>query len=200
MRNTKLAALAVTVILILGASALAQDWDRDGDDRGSSAQARNYGYQNGYHDGYSRGRDEGRENDPFDYRTPDWRQATHGYKGWMGPLSAFQSGYQQGYREGFQSGLTSLRPAFRLNDGDRDDQEREFQEVDIALGHGPAFAPSSVAREDLARGKRFNPNPRGPYDDRDHGYRREYGNKNYYKQQYTDGYRTGYQSAFGRRY
>ena len=43
----------------------------------------------------------------------------------------------------------------------------------------------SQAREDAYRNKPFNPNPRGKYDDRDHGYRREFGNKSSYKAQYT---------------
>jgi len=56
----------------------------------------------------------------------------------------------------------------------------------------------SQAREDVYKNKRFNSNPRGKYDDRDHGYRREYGDKNSYKAQYTSGYRDGYESAFRR--
>jgi hypothetical protein len=58
---------------------------------------------------------------------------------------------------------------------------------------------SSVAREDIAKGKPYNPNPRGRYDDEDHGYHREYGDKNAYKAQYANGYRAGYESVFGHR-
>src|SRR5947209_381984 len=57
---------------------------------------------------------------------------------------------------------------------------------------------STIARP--TGGKRFNPNPRGPYDDKDHGYQRVYGDKNAYKTQYTNGYRAGYQSNFNRGY
>ena len=52
----------------------------------------------------------------------------------------------------------------------------------------------------MYRNKTFNPEPRGRYDDRDHGYRREYGDKNFYRQQYTEGYRAGYQAGYDRRY
>jgi hypothetical protein len=55
---------------------------------------------------------------------------------------------------------------------------------------------AAVAREDMWRGKRFNPNPRGPYDDADHGYRRWFGNKHEYREQYSAAYREGYQSTF----
>src|ERR1700757_2262601 len=108
MQRLRMAAVAVSVVLALSAFSLAQGYDRDDYYRGGNvAQTRQYGYDNGFRDGEKKGRHEGRENDPFDYRTPDWRQATHGYKSWMGPVSAFQSGYQQGYREGFQSGFAS---------------------------------------------------------------------------------------------
>ncbi len=57
---------------------------------------------------------------------------------------------------------------------------------------------ASVAREDAARGKPYNPRPRGRYDDEDHGYSSAYGNKGAYKTQYANGYRAGYESARGR--
>ena len=60
---------------------------------------------------------------------------------------------------------------------------------------------SEVAREDIWRGKPFNPNPRGRFDDADHGYRREFGSLHEYREHYIDAYREGYQSAFrGRGY
>ena len=59
---------------------------------------------------------------------------------------------------------------------------------------------SSVAREDAARWKPYNSQPRGRYDDRDHDYRREYGSKDQYKMEYTNGYRAGYESVRRGRY
>ena len=201
--RARFATLAVAVMLVFATAALAQDRDGDRDDyyyRGDSTQARDYGYQSGYHDGYERGRHEGRENDPFDYRTPDWHQATHGYKSWMGPVNWFQNGYQEGYREGFRSGFATVRPTWRDRDGYRDgyyQRDSYYGNVGYRTGYQDG---SDMAREDLYKGKHFNPNPRGRYDDKDHGYRREYGDKNYYKQQYTNGYRAGYQAVFDRRY
>jgi len=55
---------------------------------------------------------------------------------------------------------------------------------------------AQVAREDTWRGKPFNPNPRGPYDDADHGYNRRLGDKHTYRQIYSEAYRRAYQSAF----
>jgi len=75
---------------------------------------------------------------------------------------------------------------------DRDDFRGGFHVArDFGFRDGAA-----VAREDMWRGKPFNPNPRGPYDDADHGYRREFGSKHEYREHYTQAYREGYQSAF----
>jgi hypothetical protein len=201
----RMAALAVSLVLALGAFSLAQD--RDDYYRGNIAQTRQYGYDNGYRDGQRKGR----ENDAYDYRTPDWRQASHGYKSWMGPLNAFQNGYQQGYTDGFRSGFISERPGWRGDrDGDRDDGYRNNgYRGDGFYGSGSRnrVAYDSgyqdgviMAREDQYKNKPFNPNPRARFGGRDDGYSRSYGDKNVYKAEYTDGYRAGYESAFNRRY
>lgn len=211
MRQTRMAAVAVVITLALSGFALARDDDDDyGYNRGGYQQAHQYGYNNGYRDGIDKGRHEGRENDPNDYRTPDWRQATRGYQRWMGPLNVFQDGYRDGYRDGFQSGFQSVYGRYRDRDGDRDDYPQPRYEswsgynqgyswVNIAFNFGYQDG-ASVAREDISKGKPYNPNPRGKYDDADHGYRGEYGDKSAYRAQYAGAYRSGYESAFGRRY
>lgn len=55
---------------------------------------------------------------------------------------------------------------------------------------------AQVAREDMWRGKPFNPRPRGRYDDADHGYRPEFGSIREYRQHYADAYREGYVRTF----
>jgi hypothetical protein len=203
--------LALAVTLLLSGLALAQRYGDDDDDdggyyRGSNqAQAQQYGYENGYRDGVHKGREEGRENDPFDYQTPDWRQASRGYQNWMGPEYAFQRGYRNGYHAGFQAGYENIQG--RRGNYD-DDDDRGYRGVgDWHYGRGgygynsPAYNlgyqdGSTVARQDIASHKRFNPNPRGRYDDKDHGYSREYGDKNEYRTEYAAGYRGGYQSNY----
>jgi hypothetical protein len=199
-RQLRTVAMAVSLFVALGTFTVAQDYDDY--NRGGGNQARQYGYDNGFRDGQRRGQHEGRENDPYDYHTPDWRQATHGYKNWMGPIAAFQNGYQQGYVEGFRSGFNSERAGWR-GDGDRDGDYRgnRFYGSDNRIAYNTGYQDgASVARDDMYKNKSFNPEPRGRYDDRDHGYRREYGDKNFYRSQYAEGYRAGYQSAFDRRY
>ena len=59
-----------------------------------------------------------------------------------------------------------------------------------------------AGRGDLWAGKPFNTNPRGRFDDADHGYRREFGAKHEYRERYTQAYREGYERAYnnGRNY
>jgi hypothetical protein len=202
-RTVRTAALAVTFILGLSLAGMAQhDYD-DGYYRGGDQnQARQYGYQNGYRDGVARGREEGLENDRFDYRTPDGRQSLRGYEGWMGPAGAFQRGYQEGYRLGLSSGYDAV--SNRRGDHDHDADDRGYSGL-WGYGDGRFSSPAynigyqdgaQVAREDIQNGKRFNSTPRSRYDDRDHGYRREYGSKDRYKSIYTDGYRAGYEANY----
>lgn len=226
-QRAKWVALLVVAMLAISGLALAQD--HDGDDgggyyqQGNSTQARQYGYQNGYRDGLAQGRHEGQENDPNDYRDPNWRQATRGYERWMGPANAFQQGYRDGYRNGFGAGYARVNRGY--GDGDADDGGYNGAYYPRGgygnggyypqggYGNGtyypagrygsPAYQigfqdGAQVAREDNSNRKPFNPNPRGRFDDEDHGYTSRYGSKGTYKAQYTSGYRAGYESV--RRY
>lgn len=80
---------------------------------------------------------------------------------------------------------------------DRDDSFRYGLKVarDVGFNDG-----AQVAREDMWRGKPFNPNPRGRYDDADHGYRSQFGDKHEYREAYSAAYRNGYFSVRGRGY
>lgn len=213
-RKSRMAAFAVLVALALSGLAVAQDrwgWgdgDRDDDAYrrgGNSAQAHEYGRQNGYRDGYNKGIHEGRENDPFDYRTPDWRQAGHGYKNWMGSFGQYQDGYRDAYSQGFRAGFQSVQ-GLRRGDGDGDRDDRGYRPYDPRVGGGFFGGDvardwgyrdgSDAARSDLRLGKGFNSQPRGRYDDADRGYNRSYGDKREYKERYTEAYRQGYATVW----
>jgi len=190
-RQIKLAILLVAMTLALSGLARAQ-WDDDDDyyQHGNGAQARQSGYQNGYRDGVKQGRHEGRENDPEDFRVPDAGQASRGYRDWMGPIWVYQNAYRDGYRAGFRAGYNNESRAWGDRDGDSGGPWFGNRAHQIGFQDG-----ASVAREDAARGKPYNPRPRGRYDDEDHGYSSAYGNKSTYKAQYANGYRAGYESA-----
>jgi len=48
----------------------------------------------------SKGQHEGREHDPYDYQTPDWRQATRGYQTLDGRSQLVPARNQNGYSNG----------------------------------------------------------------------------------------------------
>jgi hypothetical protein len=196
MRRIHLAACVVAVTLIVSGLALADDDDYYRG--GSPQQAHQYGYQNGYQDGVRHGQHEARENDPNDFQSRDWRNASRGYQGWMGPFPAFQDGYRDGYRQGFQQAFND-RWGRRDRDGDHFQPSAYGGERgNVAYDYGSQDG-SFAGREDSARGKQFNPNPRGS-NHADRGYVREYGDKNLYREQYSAGYRAGYQRTYGRPY
>jgi len=208
IRKVKMTALMLGLTLALSGLALAHDYDDYY--RGNPAQARQYGYDNGFRDGANRGRHEGREHDPYDYQTPDWRQATHGYRNWMGPVQFFQQGYQEGYQQGFRAGFEREdrgwsngyrygggyyeENGYRGRSGYYEDGNRVAQQWGYADG-------MEAARGDMSLGKPYNPKPRGRFGDRDRGYRREFGNKDVYKAVYSEAYHRGYDDAMrGRGY
>jgi hypothetical protein len=220
-RTVRMAAFALSVTLLLSGFALARDDDgRYYRGSGNSSQARQYGYQNGYRDGVNRGREEGRERDRNDGRDADWRQTTRGYQSWMGPVNVYRNSYRDGYHKGFREGYRSnsrgrsgrwgddRHDGYR-NDGYRNDGYYRNDSYNPGWNGGYGYGNrdaynygyqdgSSVAREDLAKRKPYNPEPRGRYDDRDHGYRREYGDKHSYRATYSQGYRTGYERTMNR--
>jgi hypothetical protein len=119
IRRTVLAlAVAFALGTIFSGSASAQYGDYDDYSYGSAQQAHQYGYQNGFHDGLRKGRHEGRENDPGDVDVRALRDATHGYRRWMGPVEAFQDGYRDGYRQGFRRGYHAANRGWRDRDYD----------------------------------------------------------------------------------
>src|SRR5215472_8280891 len=121
------------------------------------------------------------------------------YRG--GVAQAQQYGYQSGYNDGIRKGQHEGREndPYDFRPGDREDFHGGYNYDNLAYNTGYQDG-ASVARDDVWHNKPLNPNPRGKYDDMDHGYRRDFGDKNYYKQQYAAGYRAGYESAFSRRY
>lgn len=192
LRNMRMAALAVALTLAFSGFALAHDRDDDDDYyHGNAAQARQYGYQQGYSDGLRHGREDRAENEGYDFRSEDWEHANRGYSNSMGPYGQFKNGYRDGYRKGYDAAFYSNRGWWGRGDGDGDrddgyynrsgygwpgnrDQSRYSRGYQDGMGQ---------ARRDVSQGKPFNPNPRGG---EDRG------------PEYNNGYRAGYQAAFGR--
>jgi hypothetical protein len=101
---------------------------------------------------------------------------------------------------GLLAGTAGVAAAQDYRYYDRDDN-RYYDQDDFRGGMRAAREfgwrdGSEVAREDMWHGKSFNPNPRGRFDDADHGYRREFGSIREYREHYARAYRDGYQDAF----
>src|SRR5712671_1803638 len=206
-RTMRVAAYALAATVALTGFALAQrDRDDDGDEgyyrQDYGNQARQYGYQNGYNEGVQKGRHEGRERDANDYQTPEGRQATRGYQRWMGSVEMYQRAYQQGYRNGFRSGYEQVAQngynGYRGNAWESDGWRTGYDGDGVAYRFGQQDG-AQAAREDIYNRKGYNSNPRGRFEDRDHGYRRDLGSRDRYRDQYSTGYRSGYDSVMRNR-
>lgn len=95
---------------------------------------------------------------------------------------------------------------YRYRSYDRDDNRYENREYGRdnfrdAMHEACEFGfrdGASVARQDLWSRKPFNPNPRGRFDDADHGYQRDFGSKHEYREHYIEAYREAYQRSYRR--
>jgi hypothetical protein len=55
----------------------------------------------------------------------------------------------------------------------------------------------AVGQRDSQKGKSYRPNHNDRYEDADHGYNRNYGDKNQYKNLYRQGFERGYSEGYG---
>jgi hypothetical protein len=111
------------------------------------------------------------------------------------------------------------RGGYGYNDGDRDDRGRDNRSYSngdrgynggygggsYGRGNNPAYDigyrdGQAVGQKDRQHGKAFRPDKNDQYEDADHGYNKQYGDKNQYKSMYRDAFQRGYQDGYGRRY
>ena len=117
----------------------------------------------------------------------DSRQAQHERNELQ--ADAENCGYPSGYRDddrGYQ---------------DRDErwgyQDRGYQSgydnpaYDIGYRDGVA-----IGQKDSQKGKSFRPEKNDRFEDADHGYNKSYGDKNYYKSVYREGFQRGYSDGY----
>jgi hypothetical protein len=175
-----------------------------------SMNAKDHGYQHGYRDGLRQGRSDRSYNAPHNFENEDYKRADLGYEKYMGERDDFQNGYRDGYRGGYDDGYNG-RPIrsdiYGLDDrydpdqlprGNADsDAYRGWGYSDVALDTGYRDG-LQAGQTDSRQHKNFNPTKHEAYEDANHGYRKDYGNKNLYKDQYRKGFVRGYEDAFGR--
>ena len=175
---------------------------------GGSVDSREHGYQHGYRDGLRQGRADLNSGSAPSHETEDYRRADLGYEEFMGSRLDFQRGYRDGYRDGYEDGFKN-RPIrteiYRLSDNydpdlivrheedDRYYHNWSYSDVAFDTGYRDGL---SAGRHDFAKRKDYRPAKHDSYEDGDHGYRKAYGTKEQYKEQYRKGFLRGYDDAF----
>ena len=219
IQSSKLIGISFALILVLGGAATARERD-------SAYNPKQYAYQAGYQDGFSYGDEARAQGYRHDYQSEDYRRADRGYDRFMGERDDFQKSYRNGYKAGYDDGFNGRRgssnngydPYSRNNGSDpnsRDsrngpysrnngsDPDSRYNRNDPYSRNGGASDfgyrdGTMMGQKDRQNGKDFRPQKNEPYEDANHGYRKEYGNKNFYKEQYRQAFVRGYEDAYGR--
>jgi len=197
MRSMKLATLAVAMTLMFSGLALARDhddynnndrWDKHGDrDRHHDRDHDHDKWRDRDHD-----RDRGRWERDHHWWERD-RNRNDGYYGnGNGQIyNRVPRGYPGGYGYpsggyGYPSGGYGYPGSVYGRSGRGGNQGYNFGFQDGRY----------MAQRDMSQNKPFNPNPRNEFGNRTHGYNGAFGDKNYYRSQYSSGYAEGYQSSY----
>lgn len=175
---------------------------------GGSPVAKEHGYQHGYRDGLRQGRTDLSRGVADNFETEDYRRGDLGYKEYMGERDDFQNGYHEGYKAGYEDGYNGKpirRDIYGLNDKYDPDQNprSEVDAPDYEKWHYTDVAGDVGYRDglqagynDLSKSKEFRPEKHESYEDGHHGYRKAYGNKDLYKEEYRKAFIRGYEDAY----
>lgn len=196
MRSMKLAALAVAMTLMFSGLALARDhddykndhWDKHGDhDRHHDHDRDHDKWRDDDHN-----RDRGRWERDHHWWERD-RNRNDGYYGnGNGQIyNRVPRNYPGGYGYpsggyGYPSGGYGYPGSVYGRSGGGGNSGYNFGFQDGRY----------MAQRDMSQNKPFNPNPRNEFGNRTHGYNGAFGDKNYYRSQYSSGYAEGYQSSY----
>jgi hypothetical protein len=224
-------ALRVTTLSLLAAGALAVPLSAQvprAQARPPQTLGRSPAFQNGYDRGANAGAEDRRRGDRFDYvDETDYRRATDGYRREYGPedryRNEFRYGYQSGYRVGFEGyrqadpyGRNQADPYGRYEDPRQYGRGRAGVPPPWANGRGRYGAPGrydlayesgftdgyEAGLDDGDRRRALDPTNERRYRSADHGYERQYGPREVYKNRYREAFRQGYEAGYedGRRY
>jgi hypothetical protein len=201
MRSIRMAALAVAMTLMFSGFALARDHDQDSKkndhwDKHADRDRHRDGDRNQHHDRWEdRDRERNRErNDRWWQR--DRRRADGDYR-----EGQIYNRYPQSYpgRNGYPGGGVYGYPGGGYPSGGYGYPGSVYGRSGHGRNAGYDFGyrdGSYMASRDISQDKRFNPNPRNEYGNRTHGYNSSFGDKNYYRAEYSSGYTTGYEANY----
>lgn len=196
---TKLA-LAFIVAASLSGLGFAHEHEH-----GAKQSALQYGYYNGYQDGFLHGREDRRARVGYSFVSRDYDSAMRGYESYMGSKHEYREGYRRGYRAGYNDGYHGHRARFTGLPEEEPFYNGEGGGRDLKNGYGRRSVAFRVGYQDglIAGGKDrrkhkdFRPSKHDRYEDADHGYSHDYGDKKEYKREYREGYLAGYQRGYG---
>jgi len=192
-------------LLFLAGAVAAQDR------YGGSVDAKEHGYQHGYRDGLRQGRADLNQNLTHSFDTEDYRRADQGYDSRIGERDDFQQGYRNGYKDGYDDGyydkpvrhsVYGLQENYDPDRVPRTDVDADgytnwsYQDVATDTGYRDGL---QAGLSDLRQRKDFKPEKHDAYEDAKHGYRKNYGDKQLYKEQYRKAFLRGYEDAFNRK-
>jgi len=203
MRSMRMAALAVAMTLMFSGFALARDHDKDNNkhdhwDKHADRDRRDDRDRDQHHERWQ-DRDHDRDHDRWQDRDHDrnrerlerdhhwWereRRRDDGYYRGGQIYNRYPQSYPGGY--GYPGGGYGYPGSVYGRSGNGRNEAYGFGYQD----------GSYMARRDISQNKRFNPNPRNEYENRTHGYNGSFGDKNYYKAQYSEGYGAGYEANY----
>ena len=194
--------MVAVVLLFLSSAIVAQGR------YGGSTIAKEHGFQHGYRDGLRQARTDLSRNVAYSFETADYRRGDLGYQAYMGERDDFQQGYRDGYKGGYDDGFNNKpmrRDIYGLDDSyDPDQRPRSdadaadydrwnYSDVATDTGYRDGL---QTGYNDLRERKDFHPEKHESYEDGNHGYRKNYGDKKHYKEQYRKAFIRGYEDAF----
>jgi len=152
-------------------------------------------YREGYNRGARAGEIDGQRGGSLRFRDqPSYRQADFGYRSEFGSRDRYRSEF----RNGFESGYRMAFAEFGRGDSGRDawnNSPSAYGRFDPAWHYG--FDDGYEAGVKDARDRnRFNPTSERRYRSANHGYERQFGPEDRYKDVYRDGFRDGYDQGY----
>lgn len=220
-------ALGLIIALILPVSSGLAARDRYGA-LSSKQYGYNSGYQDGYQfgqDSIARGAPYDYRSEDFQYADRGYNRSMgerddfqHGYRdgykagysdGFNRRPGRFNNGYganQQnyGYDESSREYRNGSYPAYNQDDGYERNardfnryRERGYGNRKIADDYGYRDG-AAQGEKDRINGKAYRPNKNDRFEDANHGYQREFGKKDLYKQEYRQAFIHGYQDGYNR--
>ncbi len=176
MRRVLVALLAGFVLVTPAAPSAAQG-------RGVYGDRDNNQYDRGYRDGRQDGERDARSGRNFDFDND--RQ-----------LSRRDGSFQRGYADGYRAAFEQFRGLSRSRRGVGPYTTRGrggYQDPAFARGYSKGF---DKGLDDGRDRDRYDPVRHGDYRDADDGYRRDYGSRQAYENNYRAGFRQGYEAGY----